>query len=344
MSEAGALQPPRPGETIEIAEGILWLRLPLPLRLDHVNVYLIEEEGGFAVIDTGWPDETTQAIWHSLLAGLIGRQRITRVIATHHHPDHVGNAGWLARLAEAPLLMSETEYLLTVARAAGVFEQARDTYLNFYASHGLAPAIANNLLDTIRQYGQMVTPLPPQFTALHAGAILTIGGRNFKLLHGGGHSNQQVMLHCVEEKIFFSVDQVLPDITPHIGVWPIEPDASPLGLFLASLSAIRAEIADDVLVLPGHKLPFRGLHARIAEIAAHHAAICDRIATIAASHPCNVNAINEQIFNRPLDNRNKGLAFSETLAHVNLMLRQGRLQRADDPAGKRFITTDAGSR
>ncbi|HEX3983299.1 MAG TPA: MBL fold metallo-hydrolase [Acidisoma sp.] len=341
MSEAPVQAPPELGQAVEIAEGILWLRLPLPLRLDHVNVYLIEDEGGFAVIDTGWPDDTTQAIWRHVLKHVVGHGRITRVIATHHHPDHIGNAGWLARAAHAPLLMSEAEYLLAAARSAGFFDQARTSYLDFYTQRGLSAELAAHLLDTVAQYGRIVTPLPPHFAVLQAGETLPIGGRDFTVLLGGGHSNQQVMFYCAAQRVFLSIDQILPDITPHIGVWPVEPEASPLDTFFTSLAAVAAEVDEAALVLPGHKLPFRGPQRRIAEITAHHEGVCDRIAAIVAAGPCTIAAIADAIFDRPLDDRNRGLAFSETLAHVNFMRRQGRLRQTDDGAGNLFVSTNA---
>lgn len=332
MNDAAILKPPEPGQAVEIAEGILWLRLPLPLRLDHVNVYLVEDDGGFAVVDTGWPDETTQAIWRHILKHIVGRGRITRVIATHHHPDHIGNAGWLAREADAPLLMSETEYLLSAARATGFFDHPSETYLDFYTERGLSAALASHLLDTVAHYARIVTPLPLQFAVLKAGEALRIGGRDFTVLLGGGHSNHQVMLYCEAQQVFLSVDQVLPEITPHIGVWPVAPEASPLDDFLSSLAAIAEEVDDGALILPGHKLPFRGLQRRLAEITAHHAAICDRIAALVAAGPSTIASLTEALFNRPLDDRNRGLAFSETLAHVNFMRRHGRFQPLTAPA------------
>jgi glyoxylase-like metal-dependent hydrolase (beta-lactamase superfamily II) len=152
------------------------------------------------------------------------------------------------------------------------------------------------------------------------------------VLLGGGHSNEQAMLYCAAQKVFLSVDQILPDITPHIGVWPVEPEASPLDAFLASLAAIASAVDEAALVLPGHKLPFRGLQRRIAEITAHHLEVCDRIAAITAAGPCTIATVTEALFNRPLDGRNQGLAFAETLAHVNFMRRHGRLHPLTAPA------------
>jgi len=66
-------EPPAPGEVVEIAPGILWARIPLPFRLNHINVYLIEDGDGWAVLDTGIDNEATRAIWNSMAAGPLSR-------------------------------------------------------------------------------------------------------------------------------------------------------------------------------------------------------------------------------------------------------------------------------
>ena len=54
--------PPAPGESLEILPGIHWVRLPLPLKLDHVNVWVLEDGDGLTVVDTGVGDERTRAL------------------------------------------------------------------------------------------------------------------------------------------------------------------------------------------------------------------------------------------------------------------------------------------
>ena len=90
-------QPPAAGQLSEIAPGILWLRLPLPFRLNHINIFLIDDGDGWAVVDTGIANKVTREIWEALAAGPLARRRLTRLIVTHFHPDHIGLAGWLAR-------------------------------------------------------------------------------------------------------------------------------------------------------------------------------------------------------------------------------------------------------
>jgi glyoxylase-like metal-dependent hydrolase (beta-lactamase superfamily II) len=103
--------PPAPGEAIAVAPGILWMRLPLPFRLDHVNIYAIEDGDGWAIVDAGIGSATTREHWERLLAGPLSGRPLTRLIVTHYHPDHVGAAGWLAERHGLDIEMSATDYL-----------------------------------------------------------------------------------------------------------------------------------------------------------------------------------------------------------------------------------------
>ena len=327
---------PEPGRLVTVAPGILWLRLPLPFRLDHVNVYLIEDGAGFALLDAGIDDAATRALWDALLDGPLRGRPLTRVLATHYHPDHVGLAGWLCARLALPLLMSRTEYLL--ARNLQLDPGALDAepYRGFYRAHGLDAGVTGKLLTGGHRYLRMVSPLPRTFLGLHAGETLALGGRRFTILTGGGHAPEQVMLHAAEDNVLLAADQVLARISPNVSVQATEPEGDPLGSYLGSLAALRAALPEDVLVLPGHDLPFVGLHRRVDALTAHHAGRCETIARACAQAPRSVAEIVPILFTRPLDVHAMGFAFSEALAHVNRMAREGRLRGERDAQGWRY--------
>ena len=151
-------------------------------------------------------------------------------------------------------------------------------YRRFYLDHGLDAETTQSVVTGGHAYLRLVSGLPPTYHRVVAGNVLRIGGREFEVLTGGGHSPEEIMLLCRADKLFFSADQVLAKISPNVSVIAVDPEGDPLGAIFA-LAALRcAAIVDgDVLVLPGHNLPFRGLHTRIAELIAHHHARCDRI-------------------------------------------------------------------
>lgn len=324
---------PRPGAVIEVAPGVLWTRLALPFRLDHVNIYLIEDGDGWAVFDAGIGDQASRETWRALLEGPLAGRRLTRLIVTHYHPDHIGLAGWLCAEYGLPLLTSQTAYLgcLTISLSPGSLDAK--PYRDFYARHGLDAKTLNLVTTQGHRYLKMVTPLPPTFTRLVAGDALTIGGREFSVLSGDGHAPEQIMLYCASDNFLLAADQVLARITPNISVWAVEPEGDPLGLYIRSLAKLKSSIPDDALALPGHQLPFKGLHWRCDELIAHHEERCAQIAAACRQTPHTVAELVPVIFTRALDPHQLSFAFSEVHAHVNYMLRRRELTHATGADG-----------
>jgi glyoxylase-like metal-dependent hydrolase (beta-lactamase superfamily II) len=318
--------PPRPGTTIEVAPGILWARLALPFRLDHVNVYLIEDDAGWVLLDTGLDDATTRSSWDALLGGPLRGRPLTRILVTHYHPDHMGLAGWLSGRFDLPLMMSQTEYLVSLNIHLDPGALNSEPYRSFYRSHGLDADTTERLLTSGHRYLRMISGLPRTFRRLISGESLRVGGRTFEVLTGGGHAPEQVMLFCRAESLLLCADQVLARISPNISVQAMDPEGDPLGIYLRSLASLKREIPHDVLVLPGHNLPFVGLHTRIDELYAHHDARCLAIVSACRQAPCTTADLVPVVFRRAIDDPHQmGFAFSEVLAHVNYMLREERL-------------------
>ena len=320
--------PPADGRPIEVAPGLLWIRLPLPFRLDHVNVYALRDEAGWVVVDTGIFDDPTCARWTALLAGPLAGRPVTRIVVSHYHPDHAGMAGWLAERTGAPVLMPTTEYLTSLVLLLDPGALNSEPYRSFYREHGLDAGTTDSLLTLGNRYLKMVAPLPRTYRRLIAGETLLIDGTPYNVMTAGGHAPEQAMLHALPRKLLLCADQVLARISPNISVDAHDPDGDPLGIYLRSLAALRAAVPADTLVLPGHNLPFTGLHDRIDELAAHHHARCDAIEAACRVQPRNVVELMPVIFRRPIEDPHQmGFAFSEALAHVNYLRRAGRLRR-----------------
>ena len=320
-------EPPAPGEIQPIAPGVLWLRLPLPYRLDHVNIYLLEEPGGWAALDAGLGDAPSRALWEAALQGPLKGGRLTRLIVTHFHPDHVGLAGWLTQRFELPLLMPRPEYLYSLALQHAPGDLGADMHRPFYLGHGLDPETTELVLSRGHEYLRQTTGVPTTYHRLQHGDRLSIGANQYDVLTGGGHALEQAMLVSRQAKLFFAADQVIARISPNVSVYAMEPEADALGIYLRSLAAIRAAVPDDVLVLPGHGLPFHGLHQRIEDLTDHHASRCAMIAAACRTQPLSAAALIPHVFTRVLDPHQTGFAFGEVMAHVNFMLGQGELRR-----------------
>ena len=236
-------RPPAAGELSEIAPGILWLRLPLPFRLNHINIFLIDDGDGWAVLDTGIANKVTREIWEALAAGPLAGRKLTRLIVTHFHPDHIGLAGWLAERFGVPLLTTQTTYLqcLTISLSPGALDAP--VYRDFYIRRGLTPEATAAVSTQGHAYLKMVTPLPPIFERIADGDRLKIGGRVFEVITGEGHAPEQAMLYCAEDKLFFAGDQVMEKISPNVSVWAVDPHGDPLGLYLRSLRDLKSRVA-----------------------------------------------------------------------------------------------------
>ncbi|MGH7211801.1 MAG: MBL fold metallo-hydrolase [Acetobacteraceae bacterium] len=331
--------PPKPGETIEVRPGVFWARFPLPFRLDHVNIYLIADGEGWAVLDCGIGDEACRAVWQAVLAGPLAGARLTRLIVTHYHPDHVGLAGWMCEQYGLGLLMPRSEYLFSFGLQYAPGDLGAENYRRFYRRHGLPDAIAEQVLGRGHHYLRITTGVPATYHRLQAGQTLTLGTRAVSVLTGAGHALEQAMLLDAPSGLFFAADQVIARISPNVSVHAMEPEADALGDYLRSLAALRCEVPAAALVLPGHGLPFFGLHARIAALVRHHAERCAVIAEACRAAPRSAVDLVPIVFQRELDPHQTSFAFGEVLAHVNHMRAAATLAAETDADGRvRFRT------
>ncbi|MCK9920293.1 MBL fold metallo-hydrolase [Microbacteriaceae bacterium K1510] len=308
--------PPKPGEVIEVHPGILWTRLALPLQLNHINIYFIEDGDGWAVINTGIANGASRGAWQALVDGPLSGRRLTRVIVTHFHPDHIGLAGWLAERFDVPLLMTQTTYLSCVHFTLDPGSLGAKAHRDFYHSHGVSAEATELLATREHSYTKMVTALPPTFRRLVADDTIAIGGRQFKILTADGHAPEQAMLYCQDEQLFFGADQILAKISPNVSVWAMDPDGNPLALFLRSLRTLQTMLPPDTLVLPGHQLPFREPGVRCGQLIGHHEERCAAIAAACSNVARTAAEIVPVVFEQALDNHQMGYAINEVLAHI----------------------------
>jgi glyoxylase-like metal-dependent hydrolase (beta-lactamase superfamily II) len=318
-------EPPAPGTTIEVAPGVAWLRMPLPFQLNHINLWLVEDGPGWAIVDTGVGLPDTRTLWEQIFAGRLGGRPVTRVAVTHFHPDHMGNAAWLMQRWGTDLWCSQAEYLIT--QMAWRTGEARDNAprLQHYRRNGCSEAQLAALAERGNHYPRLVPTIPTEFRALSDGESITLGGRRFTMIVGHGHSPEHASLWCAEAGVLISGDQVLPRITPNVSVWPDQPWGNPLRGYLDSLDRFR-HIGAQALVLPAHGLPFRGLPERVSELRTHHAA---RLAETldAIIEPRTAAEVVPALFRRALDSHQLSFALGEALAHLHFVEADGRAVR-----------------
>ena len=321
--------PPTPGtEAIEVAPGVLWLRFPLPMKLDHVNVYALDEGDSWTVIDTGFASKKSKAIWAQAMAGPLGGKPIDRVVVTHHHPDHVGLAGWLQTEYDAELLTTRTAWLMARMLTLDVQDKAAEETLAFWRSAGMdADLLDKRATERPFNFADVVAPLPLGYTRIKQGDSIRMGGRMWDVHIGNGHAPEHATFWSRDDNLVIAGDQILPSISPNIGVYATEPMADPIADWLEACERLAPMAREDHLVLGGHKLPFTGLPLRMAHlIENHHSALRRLVEDI--NTPKAASECFGVLFKRPIGEGEYGLALVEAVAHLSHLYQTGLATRS----------------
>ncbi len=319
---------PPPGEAVVVAPGVLWIRMPLPFALDHINLWLLAGRDGWTLVDCGYGDGITRALWETHFSHAMEGRPVARIIATHYHPDHLGNARWLMEHFHCPVAMTQAEFLTAHAvleqRAAHAFA---DTFALF-AAHGMAPEFVAGLAARGNHYRTGVPDVPVRFERLLHGDDVSAGDASWRVICGYGHSPEHASLYSAERGLLISGDMLLPRISTNVSANAAEPDGDPLARFLASLASFEP-LPPETLVLPSHGLPFRGIAPRIAQLAAHHAARLAELEAAIGAAPAPVSAADmlPVLFRRELDLQQRFFAMGEAIAHLNYLWQRGRIRR-----------------
>lgn len=321
--------PPEHGTgAIEVAPGVLWLRLPLPMKLDHVNVYALDEGDSWTVVDTGFASKKSKAIWADLMAGPLRGKPVSRVVVTHHHPDHIGLAGWFQAEHGAELVTTRTAWLMSRMLTLDVQEVSAPEALTFYERSGMdAAMLEKRRLDRPFNFADVVAPLPLGFTRVKQGDQITMGGRNWDVHIGNGHAPEHATFWSRDDNLVIAGDQILSSISPNIGVYATEPMADPIADWLEACERLATMARPDHLVLGGHKLPFTGLPKRMQQlIENHHSGLTRLLAFL--DTPKSASECFPPLFKRKIGEGEYGLALVEAVAHLSHLYQTGLATRS----------------
>lgn len=319
---------PSRAQVAQIAPGIAWARLPLPFRLNHVNIWLLDDDRGLAAVDAGIDSPDMRDIWRTLLDG----RRLTRLIATHGHSDHVGLAGFLADGVEVPFYGTLTEWLWARLRYAEVQINERPETQSFLVAHGCDASTLKQMASGRSLFASTLGPMPRVLTRIRDGDVLRIGDVDWLTMVGEGHAEEHASFYCEAKGVLIAGDQILSHISPMIGVFQGEPEADPLADYLRTIRPF-ADLPADTLVLPSHGVPFRGLRERVAWLADHH---YERLGQFHAlfNGPKSAFAAARERFPTAMVDGGAFMAISETLSHLHRLVAGGHLERWCEPDGK----------
>ncbi len=320
-----------------LGDGISMIHVPIPDNpLGHTLVYVLESAEGPVLIDAGWDADVT---WDALTGGL--RELGTRVedvqgvLVTHHHPDHHGLSGRVRAASGAWIAMHEADAEIVDRFRVHLADRASSSQqMNRQLEVVGAPDTAAASMAVMRAEQAIRVPAVPDLH-LRDGDLAPIADRLVRTIWTPGHSPGHSCFLLTREARLLSGDHLLPDITPHVGLYEMDlriDIGDPLGEFLASMTMLKNLGVDEVL--PAHRRPFSGLATRCDEILAHHVVRLDEMLVLldVAAGVTLWDLASAMTWNRAWDELpviNQRIAVSEAAAHVRHMIGQGRVELLD---------------
>jgi glyoxylase-like metal-dependent hydrolase (beta-lactamase superfamily II) len=323
---------PAAGESVQIAPGVRWGRIPLPMDLNHINVWLIEIEGGSIIVDTGMAASMGKDAWERIAHESFAARPLRGVFVTHIHPDHIGLAAWLQARYEVPVWMSERTYMLAQAAVGG--GPGLSVAESFFRANGVDDGAHLLPMFKPERFIRMTSGLP-RVTHFVRDDDPAPWSSEWSALETNGHAEGHLCLWNAAERVLISGDQVLPSISSNISFNFRSSDANPLHSYLSSLRRLR-ELPADTLVLPSHGAPFYGLHQRIEDLTRHHEEQLETVKRLCAT-PQTAGQLLPHLYRRELKGIHLFLALSEALAHLEYLVDAGRLERRTTEEVVRYV-------
>lgn len=324
--------PAADGSVVEVAPGIGWIRMPMPMPLDHINVYLLRDDDGWVVVDTGLNTAEAKGLWERVAGDRLDGLPIKAVLCTHFHYDHAGLAHWLTERFQVPLYMTYGEYYMMRSAYLPLADALGQAQADFLALAGI-PVDEIQEMHAVLRRDPFLPPPVLSFRRLQEAQVLRIGARRWRVVIGAGHSPEHACLYCEEERILIAGDQLLPGISSNVQVTSAEPEGDPLQQWFDSLDRLDA-LAPDTLILPSHQRVFRGLRRRVQALRDHHAEQLDALCTfIEGNDGSTTLAAMRVLFPRLSGPVDQFLALGETVAHLSWLRFNRRISRRLDQAG-----------
>ncbi len=305
--------------------------LPLPMRPTIVNVYLVRAGDAWTLVDTGMNTEDSVAAFRGALAEVgIAPTSITRLVGTHHHVDHFGTSEPYRILTHAEVYLHPLE-----AERATLMGHVGGEHTEYLRQHGV-PEVPDDqrLPPPSRFFGTWYAPARPDHLLGDEDEIPLGDGRSLEAIWTPGHTPGHCCLLLKPDGILFVGDHLLPKITPHVGLWPNGPE-NPLGDFLASHEKIQRY--DARLVCPAHGPIYEDHRRRARQLIDFHRVRKLAMLDLIRRRRLTAYEVALDVFAIAPDNRFQVMAATyETLAHLELLRREGRALRTEEAGVVRY--------
>ncbi len=318
---------PKSGSLHAINEHVRWIRMPLPMSLNHINLWGLGAKDNLTLVDTGMHLEDTKNAWVNLIDN--ENLLIKDVVVTHMHPDHIGMAGWFVKKFNTTFSMSRTDYLQCRMLSADTGDSVPHDAIDFYTQAGMTEEQIKSFTERFGFFGSIIHPLPQSYNRLKEGDVIHINGIDWLAIEGRGHTMEHLCFFSKELNMFISGDQLLPTISSHVGTFPTEPDANPVEDWISSCHKLIEQLPENVLVLPAHGRPFIGAHKRLNALINHHEQSLEKLHAV-LSTPKRAVDVFDVLFKREIDDSNLIMATGESLGHLNCLIYRGLVKKSLD--------------
>ena len=318
---------PKSGTLHAIHEQVRWIRMPLPMSLNHINLWGLGTKDNLTLVDTGMHLDETKKSWINLIKS--EDLSIKNVVVTHMHPDHIGMAGWFVEKYNTTFSMSRTDYLQCRMLSADTGENVPNDAIDFYTQAGMTKDQIKSFVERFGFFGSIIYPLPHSYNRLKEDDVINVNGIDWIAIEGQGHTMEHLCFFSKELNMFISGDQLLPTISSHVGTFPTEPEANPVEDWISSCHKLKTKLPEDVLVLPAHGRPFIGAHKRLNALINHHELSLEKLYAV-LSTPKRAVDVFDVLFKREIDDSNLIMATGESLAHLNCLIYRGLIKKTLD--------------
>jgi glyoxylase-like metal-dependent hydrolase (beta-lactamase superfamily II) len=309
----------------EVAQGIFELRLPIPFEDGLVNVFLFAGSEHVDLLDCGMNSEDSLALIRESLEQLGGRP-LRKLVVTHIHPDHYGAAGVLAGPGRADLYLHRLEVPLVNPRYVEL-EHLVGEVRRYLLVNGVPADEAEVLSNSQRALSQVVAPAEPA-VQLDGAETLMLGHTELRVVWTPGHSPGHVCLYAAEGGLLFAGDDLLPELSPNIGLHP-QSTPDPLHEYLDGLRRLAG--LRPRLVLPAHGRPFADAERRVETLEAHHQRRLERVREIVGAGDLTAWQVALELWGPRQQLYEKRLALQEGLAHLQALAVEGTLEKLVSP-------------